>query len=144
MNARAILEERRKIELEVRVLRRQIEACLPTGAPAGYRSGPRAERVPGTDEYTYIASRTNNPTGAAYQHADGYAEALERLLQKKQEVLLAAEACIERLGDSVARTILRYYYCLAWPDDKIGHELECDGRTICKRRHAALKWLDMQ
>ena len=64
MNARAILEERRKIELEVRVLRRQIEACLPTGAPTGYRSGPRAERVPGTDEYTYIASRTNNPTGA--------------------------------------------------------------------------------
>ena len=116
----------------------------PTGAPAGYRSGPRAERIPGTDEYTYIASRTNNPTGAAYQHADGYAEALERLLQKKQEVLLAAETCIERLGDSVARTILRYYYCLAWPDDKIGHELECDGRTICKRRHAALKWLDMQ
>lgn len=47
MNARAILEERRKIELEVRVLRRQIEACrqrvrLPDTGLARGPSGCRA------------------------------------------------------------------------------------------------------
>ena len=116
---RETLDKRRNLEADILAIERQIERDMLDGAPGGYSSGWRVEKVPGKDEYVLRVGRTNNPEGAAMQREDGYRERLEQLRREKLGLMDEVERIIAGLDDAVARAILRYYYCQAWTDDRI-------------------------
>lgn len=139
--ARGMLEARRNAELEIEAVLRQIDRCYVSAISIGSGT-PAREKVPGRDEYVLRPRGTNNKIGAALQHEDGYAEALQRLLDSKRELLETAETALAMIDDAVDRTILRYYYCQAMTDEQTAEIMHFERRSICKRRNETVDELE--
>ena len=147
MTAQEILQERRTVNDEMQAIHRQIERCQHGGEPAGYPKGSSPEKVKGTGggedggEFVRMGIATNHPEAMRRQHEAGYRAALDRLLEDKREILLAAEELIERERDGRNRAILRYYYCNGLTDAEIGGLTGMDRETVCRKRIKSVRFL---
>lgn len=142
--AREILEERRTIERQIAVLEGQIARCLRKGLPAGYGTGKHVEKVPGKEEYVLPPSGTNNPEGAALQHAEYCEEMIEKIRRDNAGVLCEAEKIIDHYPECETKIILRRYYLSAETDRIISITLGYERSTVSKRRAAAVQALDSE
>ena len=139
-----LLAKRRNAEHILSAIRKQLNACMTIGGPCGYRSGPRIEKVRGSDEYTIAPRGTNNPEGAALQREDGYREALERQEKMYEQLLIDAEELINQVENGIDQAILRYYYCCRMSDERIGPLVGYEKSNVNKRRAAAIFELKMK
>lgn len=158
---REILEDRRYAELEIDAVKRQIDKAyvsaihIGSGWPSREKVPGSARyidleidgakvraKVPGTEEWAVRPRGTNNQIGAALQHADGYTEALERVMLERQGLLELAERVLSCVPDTIDRTILRYYYCQAMNDAQIAEIMHFERRSICKRRNETVDDLE--
>ena len=148
MTVLEILQARRTIHDEIQAISRQIERCQHTGKPAGYPTGASPEKVKGTggggseSEYVRMGISTNHPEAMHLQHEEGYRAALNRLMEGKRDILMAAEELIELERDGASRAILRYYYCNGLTDAEAGAVIGVGKETVCRKRKKSIRFLE--
>jgi len=143
-----ILQARRTVHDEIQAISRQIESCQHTGKPTGYPTGISPEKVKDTggegseSEYVRLAIATNHPEAMRGQHEAGYRAALDRLMEGKRDILMAAEELIELERDGVSRAILRYYYCNGLTDAEAGAVIGMGKETVCRKRKKSVRFFE--
>jgi hypothetical protein len=143
MTVRELLSGCRTAVIEIAAIERQIEKVLPTGGPKQYNGAwPTVAKVKGEECYAFAGRGTNDTEAARQQQVDGLMEMLRTKQSALEQMLVDFERLIEQLDDGTARTILRYYYVVAWTDERIADELELPRQSVNARRNAAVGYLE--
>ena len=144
MSARDTLASCRTAVIEIAAIERQIERVAPTGGPKQYGGAwPTVAKVRGEECYTFAGRGTNDTEAARQQQVDGLVQMLDERRARLESILTDFESLLRRLDDGTARTILRYYYGVAWTDERIAGELELTRAVVTKRRNSAVDYLDL-
>lgn len=137
MGKREILEAYRSTVLEINTLKRQCDYINRiVGGPSpitGYK-------------LTGMPRGTNDPEAAMIQRNDYDTDIkdmaiLRRWREKVLELTAMIEQCeevLESVEDQRARTILRNYYALGWPDDRIAGVMNYSRPRITQLRLEAI------
>ena len=138
MNVREMLEACRTAVIEIAAIERQIERVTNIGGPRQVGSSwPTIVKVPGRNEFDIQL-----PGGDCSAQEEGLREMLAERARTLESIMTTCEALIRQLEDGVARTILRYYYGVAWTDERIADELGMPRQSVNARRNAAIGYLE--
>ncbi|MGN1020560.1 MAG: hypothetical protein ACI4O7_09290 [Aristaeellaceae bacterium] len=128
MNTVQALKRFRSLTIELTALEQQLRQAERTGRPSGVT----------TQRYDSLR-RTNDPTSAAIQLAEG----LEAMARRKREELSLlrpqVDAALSQVEDFRLLVVLQHYYLMGETDEQAAEAVHLSDRYVCRMRNAFLR-----
>lgn len=127
MNKRELLENYRLLVIEIETLERQSSFLNQ------FIGGPKPIH---SLQLTGMPRGTNDPEAALLQRQDTYdvLDKIEHDCAKIRDMVGEFERIMDQIDDRRLRVIIRNYYALGWPDERIGEQLELSRQRVNQLR----------